>query len=531
MSQEKKSKLQNLSENLPVKARIFIGIMVLVSFGAIALTVLGLSSMGKDEGDAEKQVKKSSVNIGATSSVVDKAKVGESLNYSENSPKSEFVEEARKKKIEKAQNTDGGGYMDPVNINAPNLEKEAEVDLLDLLMAENRQEAYNGLERAEKQKPVTTGLDDLRNTNKDQKDRNRRLADMSAKANGANISRDQNTLPGTNYQYVNRYGGESVDAFMAEELSRAESLSNDIASQTEQYSATLGSYSTGGSISDLGKGESGPGVGADGESFGASSDPYLAPYLRDRREDAAPDFESMRMAQAMADREVEKRFGKSAFGGSNQDSDSSSAAPISMGGPTYQEQRIEAGEYQVAGKPIKSVGDFCYAQLNMPVNTDTPTPIKATILDYNCGKLRGAQLISEPQRVGETVSLEFSVMNYKGEAKPVSAIALDPESKAGVMADDVNRHIVSRYMSLAIAAGLPGWADSVRDTETRESDNGDETTRTSAVSGIEQVAIITGAISEAIIPAMQQNFSRPPTVKLNNGRPILVMFMDDIRVE
>lgn len=527
-TEKKTSRLKNLSKNLPLKARLFIGVMLLVSTGAVVLTFVGIASLGDDSKDDAAGINKSSVDLGATGAGINRAKVGEALNFGEDSPKAKAVEEAREQKIEKARITEGGGFMDPVSLGE---EKPEESDLLDQLMMENESEAFSKISDEASRKPVATGLDDIRQNDRDRERQNKRLEEMAAKANGVSAA-NARTLPGTQYAYVNRYGDELTDDFMKAELARAKGVRDGIVAQAGGYGSDLGSYTTGGNVSALG------GLGSDKSaqtatrsstpSIAASSDPYMSQYLRDRREDAAPDFDSLRLSQSLANREVERRFGSNGPSITRSQRDDS---PISVGGPTYEEQRADSGYVADAGKPIKSVGDICYAQLNMPVNTDAPTPIKATILDYNCGKLRGAKLISEPKRVGETVALEFSVMNYKGEAKPMSAIALDPESNAGFMADDVNRHLISRYLSLAVAAGLPGWADSVRGTETEENSNGDETTRTPAVSGIDQVAVITGAIAEAIVPAMQKNFSRPPTVKLDNGRPILVMFMDDIRVD
>jgi len=514
MAKKKKSAFKNISENIGIKQRVFIGVMVLASAASLGVTYMGFSGGSKESSMATpEEVAQSRLSLGANNAKVEKAKVGEQNNFDPNSPMAEKVREAREKEIAEAKEKEGAGFMDPI-ILADKEEEQDAYDPLDALINDTKQNTLEELYKEKSKTDLVTGIDDTVDKQSQEERRKQRIAEMTQDVEAAK------KLPGTQYVYVNRYGSELTDEFINGEMGRLSSIKDSVNSSTRGVALTTGKYNNGGVQSAI-RGDGKANANSAGQS--TTDDPYYSAYFRDRRADAQPDFETSNNISRMVNQQLGSLYDTSSGSGRIGGFDGSSSEQ-EYANEYEQERRSDT-------KPIKTVGDVCYAQLNMPVNTDAPTMVKATILDYNCGKLRGAQLIAEPQRTGNWVQLSFDVMNYKGRATGVSAIALDPESQAGFMADDVNRHIISRYLSLAVAAGLPGWAESVRDTETRREENGDQTVISNSVSGTEQLAVITGAIAEAITPAMQQNFNRPPTVKLVNGRPLLIMFMDDVVVD
>lgn len=535
---KKKSAIKNLSENIGIKQRVFMGAIVAVSVVTVGMTFVGFSTMADESPIGSEAVAKSKLDIGANSSDVTRSKVGEELNYDPKSPMAEKVREARLKKIEEAKKKEGSGYMDTVvledsssDADDPEVAKEEVFDPLDALINDTQITAYQELEKERNKKDVVTGIDDTINLDDRERARNERIADMTGQFENSR----QNRLPGTQYVYVNRMGGELTDAFMNEQMGKMQAMQGGIQTKANGLGGGLGQYNNAGIASVVGKGDKNGGTGnsrggQQQRDMRVSPDnPYYDTVFRDRTADVQPDFETSNNIQRMVQQQMGGAFpsanlGQSSGPGQIGGFDSRSAG---LGGSGAGVPQVAAGSK--GPRPYKTVGDVCYGQLNMPVNTDAPTPVKASILDYNCGKLRNSVLVAQqPARNGDWVSLTFNVMKYDGRAVSVNAIALDPESKSGVLADDVNRHYVSRYLSLAIAAGLPGWAESVRTTETRTDSDGEESEITERVSGTDQIAVITGAIAETITPAMQQNFSRPPTVKLYNGRPLLIMFMGDV---
>ncbi|MFK4132031.1 DotG/IcmE/VirB10 family protein [Pseudomonas luteola] len=171
-----------------------------------------------------------------------------------------------------------------------------------------------------------------------------------------------------------------------------------------------------------------------------------------------------------------------------------------------------------------------YAVLNIGVNTDEISPTTATVIEDN--ELMGAEFIAEePVRAGEKAVITFKSMSLGGKDYNVRAIALDPATQRTAIADDVNRHILERYLSLGIAAFVDGYADSLQDSTTTVSAEGNTTTQKNGVTdAATQTKIAAGKVGEAFVPAFQEGFKRPPTVTVDGNREIVVMLLDPIDI-
>lgn len=175
-------------------------------------------------------------------------------------------------------------------------------------------------------------------------------------------------------------------------------------------------------------------------------------------------------------------------------------------------------------------GKRYYSVLNIGVNTDEISPTTATVIEG--GDLIGAEFIAEtPTRAGEKAVVIFNSMSVGGKDYSVRAIALDPDTQRSGLADNVNRHIMERYLKLGIASFVDGYAESLQDSTTTISPEGSTTTKTNSVpDGATQTKIAIGKTGEAFVPAFEEEFKRPPTVEVYSNREVVVMLLDPIEL-
>lgn len=175
-------------------------------------------------------------------------------------------------------------------------------------------------------------------------------------------------------------------------------------------------------------------------------------------------------------------------------------------------------------------GKRYYSVLNIGVNTDEISPTTATVIEG--GDLIGAEFIAEtPTRAGEKAVVIFNSMSVGGKDYSVRAIALDPDTQRSGLADNVNRHIMERYLKLGIASFVDGYAESLQDSTTTISPEGSTTTKTNSVpDGATQTKIAIGKTGEAFVPAFEDEFKRPPTVEVYSNREVVVMLLDPIEL-
>lgn len=174
-------------------------------------------------------------------------------------------------------------------------------------------------------------------------------------------------------------------------------------------------------------------------------------------------------------------------------------------------------------------GNKYYAILHEEVNTDEPTYITATIVQE--GPLKGARFLGMPKRVGESAVLEFSNMTLNGKDKAVAVVATDPDTGKTRLSDDVNRHILERYTKLGLASFIEGYAEALVDTTTNSSAGMSQTVQSSVPDPKDRIKVAGGKIGEKLSPIYLKEFSRPPTVTVNGGRAIGIMFISGLQVE
>lgn len=170
-----------------------------------------------------------------------------------------------------------------------------------------------------------------------------------------------------------------------------------------------------------------------------------------------------------------------------------------------------------------NIGNKYYAVLHESMNTDEPSYITATIVQE--GPLKGATFLGLPRRSGESAILEFSSMALNGADYSVSVVAIDPDTGKTRLADDVNRHIVERYTKLGLASFIEGYAEALQETTTNTISGLSQTITSGVLDPGDRVKVAIGNIGAKLSPQFSKEFSMPPTVKVDGGRGIGVMFI------
>ncbi len=184
------------------------------------------------------------------------------------------------------------------------------------------------------------------------------------------------------------------------------------------------------------------------------------------------------------------------------------------------------------GAVMIKAGSILFAVLDTALNSDQPgTPVLATIVS---GQFRGARLMGSFRREHDKLVVAFNMMSVKGMPHSVSvdAYAVNAKTAQNALATSVNHHYLLRYGSLFAAAFLQGFGNAFQavqptcppGTPCTIVGTGDQiktTTTQAAYQGLGQVGTNLSGIVE-------QEFNRPPTVKLKQGVGMGILFMSDV---
>ena len=186
--------------------------------------------------------------------------------------------------------------------------------------------------------------------------------------------------------------------------------------------------------------------------------------------------------------------------------------------------------------PLKKAGDTCYAQLDTAVNTDEPSPVTATIMQ--CGELDQSKIVGkiEVAQNAQKAVLRFTNINVPGQATslPMDGVAIDEGTRRTALASDVDNHYFLRYGSLFASAFLSGFGEALLKGG---QDEQLVTTQTGAV--IQRKAYDTkqmvlagiGNVGKQAGANMGGVFNRAPTIKIDAGIGIGILFMSDLTLK
>lgn len=182
---------------------------------------------------------------------------------------------------------------------------------------------------------------------------------------------------------------------------------------------------------------------------------------------------------------------------------------------------------------LLAAGTILFAVVDTAVNSEQPGPILATLVS---GEHRGARLIGtfEPPSSHGTdgVSINFTSMSLPGALRAIGidAIALHPDTARTVLASDIDRHYLYRYGSLFASSFLAGYGKVIETAGATTTTNTDSSTTSNSkdLSGKEELFAALGNVGNAWAASMGENFNVLPTVTINPGTSIGLLFMADV---
>lgn len=181
--------------------------------------------------------------------------------------------------------------------------------------------------------------------------------------------------------------------------------------------------------------------------------------------------------------------------------------------------------------PIIKSGTVMFAVLDTAVNSDEPSPVLATIVT---GPYKGARLIGQfPQRVNKKVVLSFNSINVPSLAKtiPISAVAIDPETARTALASGVDNHYFQRYGSLFASSFAREYAKATEESGSTTTFGGLVVSQTNPQYSVgDKVAMGLGGVGSQFAASLGSMFNRPPTITVDSGTGIGILFMGDVAV-
>lgn len=221
------------------------------------------------------------------------------------------------------------------------------------------------------------------------------------------------------------------------------------------------------------------------------------------------------------------------------------AAPQSLAqGQATQQPGPAPGPTSPSTTPIRKAGDTCYATLDTAVNTDEPSPVTATI--QQCGELDQAKLVgkvdvqgqaggAQPGARPQRAVLRFTAINVRGQptSLPLDAVAIDESTRRSALASDVDNHYFLRYGTMFASSFLAGIGDALLRAQRQTviatttgpivSRDAFDTTQL-ALAGAAQVGRQITSSSSGV-------FNRPPTITIDAGIGIGILFMTDLTLK
>jgi len=112
----------------------------------------------------------------------------------------------------------------------------------------------------------------------------------------------------------------------------------------------------------------------------------------------------------------------------------------------------------------------------------------------------------------------------------VNAVAIDPDTARTAVASDVNNHYMLRYGTLFASSFISGLASAVAESgsTTVQEPFGTSVTTNPTTSATQKAIIALGNVGTQYASVLGQNFNRVPTVTVNSGAGIGILFMADL---
>lgn len=188
----------------------------------------------------------------------------------------------------------------------------------------------------------------------------------------------------------------------------------------------------------------------------------------------------------------------------------------------------------IGGIPIIKGGTIIFAVLDTAINSDYPdTPVMATVVE---GKYKGARMLGKIVTTKgvtgqmDRVSLNFTLMNYDAwtKSKSVTAFAIDPDTARTAIASSVNYHYMMRFGAMFATSFLQGYATAITNAGTATTGIFGTSTTHPELSPSNKFMVALGQVGQTLGTATQNYINRPPTVKVDSGVSLGILFMTDV---
>lgn len=189
---------------------------------------------------------------------------------------------------------------------------------------------------------------------------------------------------------------------------------------------------------------------------------------------------------------------------------------------------------EVAAPVLIKGGSIHFAVLDTAINSDYPdSPIMATIVEgpYKGAKMMG-KIVTTKSVSGQMdrVSLNFTLMNVDAwpKSKTVTAYAIDPDTARTVMASTVDYHYMMRFGAMFATSFLQGYATAFTNQGTSTTGIFGTSTEHPELSPTGKMMVALGQVGQTLGQATQNYVNRPPTVRVDSGVSLGILFMTDV---
>jgi len=189
-----------------------------------------------------------------------------------------------------------------------------------------------------------------------------------------------------------------------------------------------------------------------------------------------------------------------------------------------------------ASQPVLiKAGTVIFGVLDTAINSDYPdSPVMVTIVEgrYKNAKLLG-KLVTTKGVSGQMdrVSVNLTLMNVDiwPKSKTVTAYAIDPDTARTVLASDVDYHYLQRFGAIMATSFVQGYANAIAQSSSTTTTGifGTSTTHPS-LSPSQKLATAIGQIGQNLGSVTQNYVNIPPTVRVDSGVSLGILFMSDV---
>ena len=151
------------------------------------------------------------------------------------------------------------------------------------------------------------------------------------------------------------------------------------------------------------------------------------------------------------------------------------------------------------------------------------------IVEMTSGPLNHARLLGKAERRGDLMGVSLTQLNWQGRTLPVDAVLLSPETRETAVASSVDHHYGARLLYPSLAAIASGVGQAVALSGSVQSNSLYGNTSVYRNLNPEQIAAVgVGAAGNNLQGVLNEMAPKGPTVKLDAGVPVGVMFLKDV---